>query len=139
MGDTTPQGLAAEIKAYLAEGWSGPRDAKLLAKAADALSKAETQGLSHALLLNAYRGYADQMQAMAERIRELDAEVAELRGQREPGSACICNGGWSVDENYQPEDYEAGEPLRPEKGLIPCGLCNHGGWDAPWPQTAGTP
>lgn len=46
---------------------------------------------------------------------------------------CVCNGGWSVDENYQPEDYERNEPLRPEKGLIPCGFCNHGGWDAPWP------
>lgn len=52
---------------------------------------------------------------------------------------CTCNGGWSVDENYQPEDYEASEPLRPEKGLIPCGLCNHGGWDAPWPPVAAQP
>ena len=32
--DTTPQDLAQEIKDYLAEGWSGPRDARLLARAA---------------------------------------------------------------------------------------------------------
>lgn len=188
--------LAQEINAYLAEGWSGPRDKEVLARAASEVERltaevaqlragnaeyakvfatwqelwnereewaqaakdawqrenvlswlhaeaiwhathhraqVETQGLSHALLLNGFRGYTDQVEAMARKIREQDAELAALRGQQEPAKPCSCNGGWSVDENYQPEDYEAGQPLRPEKGLIPCGLCNHGGWDAPWP------
>lgn len=46
-------------------------------------AKAETLGLSHALLLNGYRGYADQVNAMARRIQELEAELAELRGRRD--------------------------------------------------------
>jgi hypothetical protein len=46
---------------------------------------------------------------------------------------CSCNGGWVEDQNFQPEDYERNDPLQPGKGLIPCGFCNHGGWDAPWP------
>lgn len=96
-------------------------------------AQVETQGLSHALLLKGVPDLLKQIDAQAQRIREQDAELAELRGQHEPAKPCSCNGGWSVDENYQPEDYEAGQPLRPEKGLIPCGLCNHGGWDAPWP------
>lgn len=65
----------------------------------------------------------DQLRNFADRILDFlrDTEV------------CTCNGGWSVDENYWPEDYEMRDPLRPGKGLIPCGNCNHGGWDAPWP------
>lgn len=93
----------------------------------------ETQGLSHALLLKGVPGLLKQVDAQARLIKQRDAELAELRGQHQAGTPRVCNGGWTVDENYQPEDYEAGEPLRPEKGLIPCGLCNHGGWDAPWP------
>jgi hypothetical protein len=45
---------------------------------------------------------------------------------------CSCNGGWVEDQNFQPEDYERHDPLTPGKGLIPCGSCNHGGWDADW-------
>jgi hypothetical protein len=47
-------------------------DAGLLADPA----KTETLGLSHALLLNGYRGYADQVNAMARRIREQDEQLA---------------------------------------------------------------
>lgn len=88
--------LAQEINAYLVEGWSGPRDKELLAKAAEALSGAEMQGLSHALLLRGFRGYADQVDAMARKIREQEAELAsrqaplreareEVRGINHPG------------------------------------------------------
>lgn len=85
--DTTARELAQEINGYLAEGWSGPRDANLLAKAAAALSRgtgaeAETLGLSHALLLKGYRGFADQVDAMSCRIREQDEELA-LHRERE--------------------------------------------------------
>jgi hypothetical protein len=39
-------------------------------------AKAETQGLSHALLLRGYRGFADQVDAMARKIREQDEQLA---------------------------------------------------------------
>lgn len=65
--------------------------------------------------------------------KALAVEPAAEASEAATPKPCTCNGGWSVDENYQPEDYERNEPLRPEKGLIACGLCNHGGWDAPWP------
>lgn len=74
-------------------------------------------------------GFGPGFKAYAEDFREGTRLVVTARIEL----PCTCNGGWSVDENYQPEDYEASEPLRPEKGLIPCGFCNHGGWDAPWP------
>lgn len=44
-------------------------------------AQAETQGLSHALLLRGYRGFANQVDAMARKIRELDAELAEFRAE----------------------------------------------------------
>lgn len=54
-------------------------DAGLLADPATT----ETRALSHALLLTAYRGYADQMRAMARRIKELEAELAEFQAEAE--------------------------------------------------------
>lgn len=42
-------------------------------------ARAETQGLSHALLLKGYRGFANQVDAMAKRIRELDFERLQQR------------------------------------------------------------
>lgn len=45
-------------------------------------STVETQGLSHALLLKGYRGFADQVDAMGRRIREQNEELA-LHRERE--------------------------------------------------------
>lgn len=44
-------------------------------------AQVEQQGLSHALLLRGFRGYADQVDAMARTIREQDAELAALRAE----------------------------------------------------------
>lgn len=96
--DSAARELAQEINAYLAEGWSGPRDAKLLERAAEALtrdtSEHETQGLSHALLLKGYRGFADQVDAMARQIKKLTPEVGACSCQPSilvvhgPGTYC---------------------------------------------------
>lgn len=40
--------------------------------------------------------------------------------------------GWVVDEGWSPEFYAMGDPRTPHEGLVPCGFCNHGGWDHPW-------
>jgi hypothetical protein len=84
-------------------------------------------------------GTNEDMTRMLSRIRDAltPAPVSELVPATP--KACVCNGGWTVDENYQPEDYERDEPLRPENGLIPCGFCDHGGWDAPWPAADTAP
>lgn len=40
----------------------------------------------------------------------------------------------SIDEGWSPEDPRIWRGERsPGDGLIPCGFCNLGGWDAPWP------
>lgn len=56
-------------------------DAGLLASRSGA-AEVEAQGLSHALLLKGYRGFADQVTAMGQRIREQDEELA-LHRERE--------------------------------------------------------
>lgn len=48
----------------------------------------ETRGLSHALLLKGYRGFADQVDAMAKRIRQLEAEITHLRAHTPPCTVC---------------------------------------------------
>jgi len=52
-----------------------------------------------------------------------------------PGERCdSCNGTrWVDDENASPSFPGAWRHgRRPSDGLIPCGACNEGGWDAPW-------
>lgn len=47
-------------------------------------------------------------------------------------ATCSCGGRrWVEDENWEPEYWAmATKPRRePGDGLIPCGNCNHGGWD----------
>jgi predicted RNA binding protein YcfA (HicA-like mRNA interferase family) len=47
-------------------------------------------------------------------------------------ATCSCGGRrWVDDENWQPEQWEFQRGRRRGSGLIPCGNCNHGGWDAP--------
>lgn len=53
---------------------------------------------------------------------------------------CTCNGGWVEDQNWSPEHPGEWDGRRsPEDGLIPCGHCNEGGWDAAWPPEPSTP
>ncbi len=60
-------------------------------------------------------------------------------GYDEDGSLCSCYGGWSVDENWSPEYPELWKGERsPGDGLTPCGFCNFGDWNAPWPPDAQT-
>lgn len=52
---------------------------------------------------------------------------------------CSCNGGWVEDEGWSV--YEHGytptpREREPEAALVPCGFCNFGGWNAPWPAKA---
>jgi hypothetical protein len=59
--------------------------------------------------------------------------VADAVERTPPGRCRCCTGGWVADQNWQPEEHERGNERAPGSGLIPCGACNHGGWDAPWP------
>ena len=65
---------------------------------------------------------------MAERpLHDALRKWAEAMDTRDcPG----CTNGWSEDENWSA--YSDGPPAKdrtPGDGLIPCGFCNHGGWD----------
>lgn len=54
-----------------------------------------------------------------------------------PEPPCSCGGDrWVDDEGWQPEDYERAAGRVPGAGRIPCGFCNHGGWDVPDGQEA---
>lgn len=49
-------------------------------------------------------------------------------------ATCSCEGRrWVDDEGWSPPDWAmAVKPVRePGNGLIPCGRCNHGGWNVP--------
>lgn len=67
-------------------------------------TQVETQGLSHALLLRGFRGFADQVDAMAKRIREQDAELAALRA-REATAAGLCSCQPATVVVHQPGSY----------------------------------
>lgn len=59
------------------------------------------------------------------------AELAIPDGSKPPCSGC---GGrrWANDENWTPDDPRTWDGKRSKgDGLIPCGFCNEGGWDAP--------
>lgn len=48
----------------------------------------------------------------------------------------VCEGcagrRWVDDQNWSPDDPVTWHGERaPGDGLIPCGFCNHGGWDVP--------
>lgn len=49
------------------------------------------------------------------------------------GRPCSCGGKrWVDDENWSPPFRTIGAYERtPHDGLIPCGFCNEGGWNAP--------
>lgn len=61
-----------------------------------------------------------------------------------PGAVCAGCGGtrWNRDENWSPEYPEVfarhGHQYEPRDGLIPCGACSLGEWDAPWPPVGMT-
>ncbi len=71
------------------------------------------------------------------------ATLADLERVADYGSAaelahtlatCSCSGKrWVDDEGWQPPDWAmAVKPVRePGRGLLPCGNCNHGGWNVP--------
>lgn len=73
----------------------------------------------------------------------MTAALATLERAADYGSAaelahtlatCSCGGKrWVDDEGWQPEEWAmAVKPVRePGAGLIPCGNCNHGGWNVP--------
>jgi hypothetical protein len=74
--------------------------------------------------------------------RLTDADVVVPYGYRRQAIAwqivkCHCDVGWTHDENWSPDDLRTWRGERtPGNGLIPCGACNLGGWDAPWPGEA---
>lgn len=47
--------------------------------------------------------------------------------------ACGSCGGdmWVDDQNWQPADHERAQGRVMGSGRIPCGICNHGGWNVP--------
>lgn len=73
----------------------------------------------------------------------MTAALATLEKAADYGSAaelahtlatCSCGGKrWVDDEGWQPDYWAMGsKPVRREgDGLIPCGNCNHGGWNVP--------
>ena len=49
-------------------------------------------------------------------------------------ATCSCGGRrWVDDEGWQPQEWAMAVQSRREPGrrLIPCGNCNHGGWNVP--------
>lgn len=73
-----------------------------------------------------------------ERVSEEEtaADGVRTRTVVEHEVPCHCDGGWVEDEGWYPEYREqALKSYRktPGDGIIPCGSCNFGGWDTPWP------
>lgn len=69
-----------------------------------------------------------------DRFRNVDLSLARTIVYR--AERCSCKGGWVEDEGWSPEYREqalASYQKTPGDGIVPCGFCNHGGWDAPWP------
>lgn len=70
--------------------------------------------------------------ALADLKNFVDLGVAADQALTE--ATCSCGGKrWVDDENWQPPDWAIGtKSVRREgEGLIPCGNCNHGGWNVP--------
>jgi hypothetical protein len=57
----------------------------------------------------------------------------ERREEAARAGPCGSCGGtrWVDDENWQPEDHERAQGRVIGSGRIPCGICNHGGWNVP--------
>lgn len=77
-----------------------------------------------------YAGVLAECLAALERLRD----IGDSADQALTEATCSCGGKrWVDDENWQPPDWAIGtKSVRREgEGLIPCGNCNHGGWNVP--------
>lgn len=77
--------------------------------------------------------YDDMMTALLTGL-ERAAEYGSAADRALTEATCSCGGRrWAEDENWQPEPWATGRKPRrePGDGLIPCGNCNHGGWEVP--------
>lgn len=75
---------------------------------------------------------------LAEAVRDPEFREAFAVAEREYDDAtCPCGTArWVDDANWEPRWLgDRREPGGP--GRLPCGFCNHGGWDVPDPWTGG--
>ncbi|HEU5108825.1 MAG TPA: hypothetical protein VFT95_09735 [Micromonosporaceae bacterium] len=126
MAETTPERLVA---ALTAAGWFevGRREGVYVRlQFADRLP----------LLVPLNPANADYEDLMAEVLAELEtaADYGSAAELAHTLATCSCGGKrWVDDEGWSPPDWAmAVKPVRePGRGLLPCGNCNHGGWNVP--------
>lgn len=126
MADTTPERLVA---ALLAAGWveNGRAGPCVRMRFADHKPTVlvPTDSTVHA--------FDSWMSSALRELRQM-AELGNAADRALTEATCSCGGKrWVDDEGWQPEEWAmAVKPVRePGAGLIPCGSCNHGGWNVP--------
>lgn len=101
----------------------------------DALSTLSKVTVSQAAIAEAVRGNDEGLTKLLDRLDDaLLSAIADAAAKLQHIAEtvhCSCGGRrWVEDANWSPPYPELWRGERsPGEGLIPCGNCNHGGWD----------